>query len=272
MLCHTGTKSTTSQHKSSVRDILDMFIKGIVNHVKSLCVILVLWTIHTHFRSFLFGQGQHITMEIRGAYIKKRQQYRGTISNIIFEAFFYRNVLLPGIKANFKTCHTEFLLYQSEMLIKAQKMKSMISVLQNDFMCNVFCDLDFKHRCLEQKIEAIRFIGILQRYGHLFEQSAKIPVQFLLSIKATGFPRLPKLFLHSSQFSMIESLNKKQVIESLSEIKIRKRGNRCIKNDFRLTLMYAPKLFYSLQLLMVVITCQAWHQTGSGLVMDTISS
>lgn len=45
-------KSTTSQHKSSVRDILDMFIEGIVNLVKSLCVIRVLWTIHTHLEVF----------------------------------------------------------------------------------------------------------------------------------------------------------------------------------------------------------------------------
>lgn len=42
MLCHTMKKSNTSQHKSSVRDILDMFIEGIVNLVKSLYVILVL--------------------------------------------------------------------------------------------------------------------------------------------------------------------------------------------------------------------------------------
>lgn len=198
---------------------------------------------HT-FRSFHFGQGQHITMEIQGAYIKKRQQYRKTFKNIRFEALFYRNVLLPEMKANVKTCHTEFFFYQSDMLIKAQKMKNMISVLQNDFMSNVSCDLDFKHRCLEQKIEAIRFIGSLQRYVHIFEQSATRPLQFLLSIKATCLPRLPKLLLHSSQLSMVESLNKEQVIESLSEIKIRNSGKHCIKKDFLLTrtCMYAPKL------------------------------
>lgn len=229
---------------------------------------------HT-FRSFHFGQGQHITMEIQGAYIKKRQQYRETFKNIRFEALFYRNVLLPEIKANVKTCHTEFFFYQSDMLIKAQKMKNMISVLQNDFMCNVFCDLDFKHRCLEQKIEAIRFIGSLQRYVHIFEQSATRPLQFLLSIKATGLPRLPKLLLHSSQLSMIESLNKEQVIESLSEIKIRERGTRCIKEKILLTLMYAPKLLNFLKLTIVdgcdhissLASDRVWISDGDNLIL-----
>lgn len=100
---------------------------------------------HT-FKSFLFGQGQHITMEIQDAYIKKRQQYIETYENIRSETLFYRNSLLPRIKANFKTYQTEFFRYQSEILIKGQKMKNMISFLQNDFMSNVFCDFDFKHR------------------------------------------------------------------------------------------------------------------------------
>lgn len=100
----------------------------------------------------LLGKRRHNFQSIQEAYRTKRQQHSGTIHAIRSGALVYRPLLLTGIKADFKTCSTEFSLSQSKLLTRAQKLKDLIGYLQTDFMCNVFCDFDFKHRCLKQKI------------------------------------------------------------------------------------------------------------------------
>nr|XP_034308421.1 uncharacterized protein LOC105332837 [Crassostrea gigas]XP_034308422.1 uncharacterized protein LOC105332837 [Crassostrea gigas]XP_034308423.1 uncharacterized protein LOC105332837 [Crassostrea gigas]XP_034308424.1 uncharacterized protein LOC105332837 [Crassostrea gigas]XP_034308425.1 uncharacterized protein LOC105332837 [Crassostrea gigas]XP_034308426.1 uncharacterized protein LOC105332837 [Crassostrea gigas]XP_034308427.1 uncharacterized protein LOC105332837 [Crassostrea gigas]XP_03430842 len=186
----------------------------------------------------------HRQSVVRRAYRTKRQQHRGTI-HTFREALFYRPVLLPRIKTDFKTCRTKFSLFQSEMLRKAQTLKHLIDYIQKDFMCNVFCDFDFKHRCLKQKKEMIRHIVCLQRYVHIYEQRRVIrPLQFLSSIK-TALPQIHPT-LHTSQLSMTESLNKEDVMESLSAIQITERGNRRVGNQCLLKLTSAPELHQSL--------------------------
>ncbi|XP_065929650.1 uncharacterized protein [Magallana gigas] len=198
------------------------------------------------FRSFLFGQGQHEIMDIQVAYKTKRQQHRGTIHTIRSEALFYRPVLLPRIKTDFKTCRTEFSFYQSEMLTKAQTLKHLIDYIKNDFMCNVFCDFDFKHRCLKQKKEMIIHIVSLQAYElrYIQPEFTFSALQFLSSIK-TALPQIHPT-LHTSQLSMTESLNKEDVMESLSAIQITERGNRRVGNQCLLKLTSGAELHQSL--------------------------
>ncbi|XP_065929646.1 uncharacterized protein [Magallana gigas] len=187
----------------------------------------------------------HRQLVITTSYNTKQQQHRGTIHTIRSKALFYRPVLLPRIKTDFKTCRTEFFLYQSEMLTKAQTLKHLIDYIQNDFMCNVFCDFDFKHRCLKQEKEMIRHIVSLQRYVYIYEQRRVIrPLQFLSSIK-TALPQI-HLTLHTSQLSMTESLNKEDVLESLSAIQITERGNRRVGNQCLLKLTSGAELHQSL--------------------------
>ncbi|XP_052681676.1 uncharacterized protein LOC128162486 [Crassostrea angulata] len=197
------------------------------------------------FRSFLFGQGQHEILDIQVAYKTKRQQHRGTI-HTISDAIFNRPVLLPRIKTDFKTCRTEFSRYQSEMLTKVQTLKHLINKVRKDFMCNVFCDFDFKHRCLKQKKEMIIHIVCLQEYELRYVQPKFTfsALQFLSSIK-TALPQIHPT-LHTSQLSMTESLNKEDVMESLSAIQITERGNRRVGNQCLLKLTYASELHQSL--------------------------
>nr|XP_034309389.1 uncharacterized protein LOC105319963 [Crassostrea gigas] len=189
----------------------------------------------------------HRQLVIKTFFNTKRQQHRGTIHTIRSEALFYRPVLLTEIKANVKTCHTEFSLYQSDMLTKTQTLKHLIDYIQKDFMCNVFCDFDFKHRCLKQKKQMIIHIVSLERYVHIYEQRRVIrPLQFLSSRK-TALPQIHPT-LHTSHLSMTESLNKKDVMESLSAIQITERGNRRVGNQCLLKLTSVPKLHQSLTL------------------------
>nr|XP_034320812.1 uncharacterized protein LOC117687782 isoform X2 [Crassostrea gigas] len=188
---------------------------------------------------------EHKISDLREPYLNKRQQYSEKIHTIRSEALFYRPFLLTGIKADVKTCHKEFSLYQSEMLSKAQRLKDLTNFVLNDLMVNVFCDFDLKHRCLKQKIEVSRNIVCLERYVHIYEQKGVIrPLQFLSSVK-TALP-LIHLTHHISQLSMTESLNKEDVMESLSAIQITERGNRRLRNERLLKLMSGAEFHESL--------------------------
>uniref|UniRef100_K1QJI6 Tripartite motif-containing protein 2 n=1 Tax=Magallana gigas TaxID=29159 RepID=K1QJI6_MAGGI len=189
---------------------------------------------------------KHKILSIRGAYKTKQQQHRGTIHTIRSDALFYRPVLLPGITDDIKTCRTEFSRYQSEMLTKAQKQRDLIDYVLYDLLNNVFCDFNFKHRCLKQKMETKKHIVSLQRYVHMYEQSTFSALQFLSSIK-TVISQI-HLTLHTSQLSMTESLNKEDVMESLSAIQITERGNRRVGNQCLLKLTSGAELHQSLTL------------------------
>eukprot|EP00105_Crassostrea_gigas_P038334 XP_019922482.1 PREDICTED: uncharacterized protein LOC105327476 [Crassostrea gigas] len=189
---------------------------------------------------------KHKKINVKTAYKTKRQQHRGTIHTIRSEALFYRPVLLTGIKADVKTCHTEFSPLQSEMLTKAQTLKHLIDYVVYDLLNNVFCDFDFKHRCKKQKIKMIRHIGRLRRYEHRYVQPAFTfsALQFL-SFTKTALPQI-HLTLHTSQLSMTESLNKEDVMESLSAIQITERGNRRVGNQRLLKLTSGADFHQSL--------------------------
>ncbi|XP_065937904.1 uncharacterized protein [Magallana gigas] len=189
---------------------------------------------------------KHTQIDVITAYKTKRQQHRGTIHTIRSEALFYRPVLLTGIKADVKTCHTEFSPLQSEMLTKAENLKGLIDKVVYDLLNNVFCYFDFKHRCKKQKIEMIRHIVRLRRYEHRYVQPAFTfsALQFL-SFTKTALPQI-HLTLHTSQLSMTESLNKEDVMESLSAIQITERGNRRVGNQCLLKLTSGAELHQSL--------------------------
>ncbi|XP_052693128.1 uncharacterized protein LOC128171381 isoform X1 [Crassostrea angulata] len=191
---------------------------------------------------------KHTQIDVTTAYKTKRQQHRGTIHTIRSEALFYRPVLLTEIKADVKTCHTEFSLCQSEMLTKAQRLKNLIDKVVYDLLNNVFCYFDFKHRCKKQKIKMIRHIVRLRRYEHRYVQPAFTfsALQFL-SFTKTALPQI-HLTLHTSQLSMTESLNKEDVMESLSAIQITERGNRRVGNQCLLKLTSGAELHQSLTL------------------------
>nr|XP_034319656.1 uncharacterized protein LOC117680509 isoform X2 [Crassostrea gigas] len=188
----------------------------------------------------------HRQLDVKTAYKTKRQQHRGTIHTIRSEALFYRPVLLTGIKADVKTCHTEFSPLQSEMLTKAQTLKDLIDYVVYDLLNNVLCYFDFKHRCKNQKIEMIRHIVRLRRYEHRYVQPTFTfsALQFL-SFTKTALPQI-HLTLHTSQLSMTESLNKEDVMESLSAIQITERGNRRVGNQCLLKLTSGAELHQSL--------------------------
>lgn len=152
---------------------------------------------------------------------------------------YYRSALLKEMKADVKTCQTKFFLYQSEMLSMVQRMEDLINYVLNDLKVNVFCDFNFKHRCLKQKAEMVRHLASLQRYVQRYEQAGIKPLKFLLFIKKVHVS-LIHITLHTSQLSMTESLNKGNVIKNLTGVQITEKRNKHVEVQRLLKIMPRP--------------------------------
>eukprot|EP00105_Crassostrea_gigas_P043728 XP_019927876.1 PREDICTED: uncharacterized protein LOC105340573 [Crassostrea gigas] len=151
----------------------------------------------------------------------------------------------------------------------------LINFVLYDLLNNVLCDFDFKHRCLRQKIEMNRYIVNLQRYVHIYEQSEIefSPLHLLSSIKTPCLPQIHLTF-HNSQLSMTESLNKEDVMESLT-IQITERGNRRVEIESLLKLMSVAEFHQSLTLkgvrrcdhIVCVTSDQVWVSDRNKLIL-----
>lgn len=60
----------------------------------------------------------------------KRRRHKDVIQTIKNEALFYRPILMIGVKADVKTCQTEFSLHQSNVLKNAQRLKNLINCVR----------------------------------------------------------------------------------------------------------------------------------------------
>lgn len=172
-----------------------------------------------------FNQEQEIYVRdpnnTRKEYERKRQQHIGTILVSINEALFNRDICLTEIKTDIKTCQLKFSRFQSGLSSFGQKLKNRIG--------NSLRKFDFRHGCLRQKIKMSRRIASIQNYIQVYEQSAYMPVQFLVLKKITHHPPV-HLSLHTSQVCITGSLNEENLIELLSRIQIKERGRRRVRN------------------------------------------
>lgn len=167
-----------------------------------------------------------------------RDQHREKIDILSSETLLSRTILLKRAKADVEIALEKCLLLQNKMLTKAQTLKDLTDKAKKDFMNNVFCDFDFKHRCLKQQKELVKYIVNLQKYVYRYERSSSNPLQFI-SLRKTIRLTEVHLKLHTSQHSMTESVKKEDVMESLSETII-ERGYRHVSPEFLLTCL--PKV------------------------------
>lgn len=163
---------------------------------------------------------KHKKLDVGLAYEIKRQQHRNIIYTIKNETLLNRRKLLAEIKDDVNKDHIIFSLYQLNMVNKAN--------LLNRFLHKGVHNGDIKHRCKRQKTETIRHISSIQRYEHVYEDSAICSVLFLLSSKTTSVSNL-HLKNHTSKLSTSGSFNRRIVVESLTEIQREEKGKRCIK-------------------------------------------
>lgn len=146
-------------------------------------------------------------------------KHRNMIQCINSEALFYREMLMAGLKADYKTCYSEIANRRSEMITKAHKLRICLR--------NVLRNFDYKHRCLQQKSDMVGHIVSIQTYEKDYENSAFRPLKLILSLKKSIGDRF--YLKYHRKLSMIESLNKDHlngIKKSLSVIKVSKRQKR----------------------------------------------
>lgn len=215
---------------------------------------------------------KHRKQGILSAYKTKRQQHKGTIHKIRSESLYYDGILLDEIKADITTCQMQFSLYQTELLTKANKLKI--------FIDTVLIGLNLQHRCLKQNRKLHKHIANLHIFQQRFEQSAIMPIKFLLM--KTFFRKIINsrpIKHHTSQLFISESLNKEALIESLGKVQIVQKGNRCLGNERLLKIKSSPKILFSLEVknangcehISCVNSDRVWVRTGDNLILKKIT-
>lgn len=176
---------------------------------------------------------KHTLLYIRNE--TEREDQRKIIQIIRSEVLLNRQVLMTTIEEDHNICHETFTLYQSESLKRAERL--------TDCLCDGFCGFDFKHRCLKQRRKLNKYIYSTQKYEHRYEQSAINPVQFLREKSHIHQIYVsPHLIIHTNNHSIDNAINTKNVMESLTDIKMRDGKKRHVENERLLKLMSGVEL------------------------------
>ncbi|XP_062612808.1 E3 ubiquitin-protein ligase TRIM45-like [Saccostrea cucullata] len=167
----------------------------------------------------------HHVLDIRVAYINKRQQHKETVHSIRGGTLYKSCCLLAGIKADIKICHTEISDCQSKMLVKAQKLRNLIDT--------VMFEVKIRHKrfiqSLKQHRRKINSIETFeQRSDHLTNR-----LEFLIFLTKT---RVHKLKITSSlkQYALLclnEDIYTEDLTDLLGEIQIIETRKRQVRND-----------------------------------------
>lgn len=169
----------------------------------------------------------------------EQEDQRRMIQIIRSEVLLNRQVLMTTIEDDHNTCHETFTFYQSEKLKRAKRL--------TDRLCDRFSGFDFKHRSLKQGRKLYKYIYSTQRFEHRYEQSAINPVQFLRDKSHIAIIcDSPHLTIHTNHLSNNNAIKKKDVMESLTDIKIRDGKKRHVENERLLKLMPGVELHQSL--------------------------
>lgn len=185
---------------------------------------------------------QHRTVNIRKTFEKQRKQHRTQINIIRYETLFYTRVLLRQTKNDVNLYHKKIIYNESEMFSKARRLKSKIDGALRYVMSKSGSLL--KNKLQKQKMELIDYVRNVENYECIYEMSPDTPLQFLNLLKQMDMSKI-KISLHlpeHTEFSFVELINAKNVLESLSKIQIIQKGKRCLENDQLLKLMPGPEL------------------------------
>ncbi|XP_062591447.1 uncharacterized protein LOC134252926 [Saccostrea cucullata] len=185
------------------------------------------------------GHRQHLTKDIVKAYKTNRQQHRGTIHNIRSEILNNAYSLLAGMETRSRsdiTFRTSISKCKSEMSTKAKRLKDYIDNVQCDNIKKITCYL--KYRLQKHKRKMIKHLASIESYEHIFDQSANLPVHFLLFQKNTNAltTKITPNLTQNVLFSLAEETYI-DVIQILNEIQIIETGRRRVRSENLMKMM-----------------------------------
>lgn len=126
-----------------------------------------------------------------------------TIDIIRSDALFYRSVLFDEKKEIIQNYNVKL---KNRLLQMQLKARNLMDVVDKDVY-----DIGFIHKCTKDTPKIKKHNAYLQRFEHIYEQSAITPVKFLLLIRKDRFLYIhdcPCIKKHAHQQS--ESVNKKK--------------------------------------------------------------
>lgn len=226
----------------------EICVKHINNKYRSVCrlcqVPMCEFCSDHHFHMLLvsfLSQGRQTTQTIWGTYIEKRQKYRRIIHFIKNEALKLRPDLIAVIKADVKKCQNYSSLNQSHMLTKARSLKEQFGT------CIEYQVAGIMKKIIKQKTKLIKHLNKILEFEREYEESAINPVRFILLMISTSFPDIHDTCTRRHSLpTMNESLNKKDVMKTLSEIQITQKEKRSATFERMLKRMHFPELHHSL--------------------------
>lgn len=176
--------------------------------------------------SYCSEHTEHKKIDIQTIYDLHYQRLRKNIHVVRGKIHLYERVLLAGIKADVKTCQKEICKLDASLILNATRLK--------DIVDKVLCDVELIHKCFVQNQKRSRHISSLVRSEHSFEQSANIPVNFLLSKSAFGTFKERYECTKHAKLCTAERLNAKGLTMLLSAIKVTEGRTRPIENEVKL--------------------------------------
>lgn len=124
---------------------------------------------------------KHKIQNIKTTFKTKRQHHKKFIDRIESDILYSRRILLEDCKVDFENCPTERSRCQSNILTKAGRLNCCIGYamgyLSKKHKCKFINELGKKQMIMK------RHLAYLQHYEHIYEQSAKNPVQCLSLMK-----------------------------------------------------------------------------------------
>lgn len=182
--------------------------------------------------SYCSDHTEHKKIDIQTLYDSHHQRLTQNIHVVRSKIHLYEHVLLTGINSDVKTCRKDICKLDASLVSNATRLKDIID--------KVLYDVEVIHKCFVQNLRRNRHISSLLHSEHSFEQSAKNPVNFLLSKSAFGTLNERYGYTNHAKLCAIERLNAKGVTMLLSDIKVTEGRKRPIENTLKL--MPAPVL------------------------------
>lgn len=133
--------------------------------------------------SYCTDHRKHKLLNIKTAYQRRRQQLMRTIDIIRSDALFYRSVLFDEKKGIIQNYNVKL---KNRLLQMQLKARNLMDVVDKDVY-----DIGFIHKCTKDTQKIKKHNAYLQRFEHIYEQSAITPVKFLLLIRKDRF-----LYIH----------------------------------------------------------------------------
>lgn len=180
--------------------------------------------------SSCFEHTGHKKLDIKSLHDSHHQRLRKAIHVVRGKIHLYESVLMTGIKADVKTCQKGICKGNASLILNATRLKYIVD--------KVVCDVELIHKCFVHNLKRHRHISSLVCSEHLFEQSAKDPVKFLLSKSAFGTLKERYGCAKHAKLSVTERLNAKGVTMLLTDINVTEGRKR--PTEIELKLMPAP--------------------------------